>query len=50
MRYIDKLERKKQLRKRVTEVRLKRLEDEEEGRQRGEKRKQQETRILNQKR
>ena len=35
--YVEELERIKQLRKRVSEVRLKRLEAEEEKRQRGEK-------------
>ena len=39
IRYVEELERIKQLRKRVSEVRLKRLEAEEEIRQRGEKEK-----------
>ena len=37
IRYVEELERIKQLRKRVNEVRLRRLEDEEERRQKGEK-------------
>ena len=37
IRYGEELERIKQLRKRVSEVRLRRLEDEEERRQKGEK-------------
>ena len=36
IRYVEELERIKQLRKRVNEVRLRRLEDEEERRQKGE--------------
>ena len=37
IRYVEELERIKQLKKRVNEVRLRRLEDEEERRQKGEK-------------
>ena len=37
IRYVEELERIKQLRKRVNEVRLRRLEDEEERRQKEER-------------